>query len=161
MKTNKKIHLKTSKSLRPPTIHYMQLVYMPWWQQNILTDMPTFFQIMTTVLLFDYNCGSLHIWTICDENNHCTKKSTPPSCNYGFEYPCQQAKCTFPIRVPVIGGLFRNPICRAGGRVLKGGFFSERAIRFSNIQISKIKIFQITILSLKFEFVIYCYWREI
>ena len=119
MKTNKKIHLKTSKSLRPPTIHYMQLVYMPWWQQNILTVMPTFFQIMTTVLLFDCNCGSLHIWTICDENNHCTKKSTPPSCNYGFEYPCQQAKCTFPIRVPVIGGLFRSPICRAGGRVLK------------------------------------------
>ena len=96
----------------------MQLVYMPWWQHNILTDMPTFFQIITTVLLFDCNCGSLHIWAICDENNHCTKKSTPPSCNYGFEYPCQQAKCTFPIRVPVIGGLFYNLICRAGGRVL-------------------------------------------
>ena len=114
----KKIHLKTSKTLRPPTIHYMQLVYMPWWQHNILTDMPTFFQIITTVLLFDCNCGSLHIWAICDENNHCTKKSTPPSCNYGFEYPCQQAKCTFPIRVPVIGGVFRNLICRAGGRAL-------------------------------------------
>ena len=111
-------HLKTSKSLRPPTIHYMQLVYMPWWQHNILTDMPTFFQIITTVLLFDCNCGSLYIWAICDENNHCTKKSTPPSCNYGFEYPCQQAKCTFPIRVPVIGGLFRNLICWASGRVL-------------------------------------------
>ena len=33
--------------------------------------------------------------------------------------------------------------------VLKGGFFSERAIPF---QISKIKIFQKTILSLKFKF---------
>ena len=43
----------------------------------------------------------------------------------------------------------------------KGGFFSESVIRFSNLQISKIKIFQITILSLKFEFVVYCYWREI
>ena len=28
-------------------------------------------------------------------------------------------------------------------------------------QISKKKLFQITILSLKFEFVVYCYWREI
>ena len=44
---------------------------------------------------------------------------------------------------------------------IKGGFFSESAIRFSNIPISKIEIFQKTILSLKFEFVVYCYWREI
>ena len=130
----KKIHLKTSKTLRPPTIHYMQLVYMPWWQHNILTDMPTFFQIITTVLLFDCNCGSLHIWAICDENNHCTKKSTPPSCNYGFEYPCQQAKCTFPIRVPVIGGIFRNLICRAGVRV----FTSVPKIFYSSILKSKV-----------------------
>ena len=35
---------------------------------------------------------------------------------------------------------------------LKGVFFSESAIRFSNLQISKIKVFQITILSLKFKF---------
>ena len=35
---------------------------------------------------------------------------------------------------------------------IKGGFFSERAIRFSNLQISKIRIFQKTILSLKFKF---------
>ena len=34
----------------------------------------------------------------------------------------------------------------------KGGFFSESAIRFSNLQISKKKIFQKTILSLKFKF---------
>ena len=39
--------------------------------------------------------------------------------------------------------------------------FSESAIRFSNLQISKKQTFQITILSLKFEFVVYCYWREI
>ena len=47
------------------------------------------------------------------------------------------------------------------GKTLKVAFFTESAIRFSNLQISKIKIFQITILSLKFEFVVYCYWREI
>ena len=41
----------------------------------------------------------------------------------------------------------------------KGSFYSESAIRFSNLQ--KKKIFQITILSLKFEFVVYCYGREI
>jgi hypothetical protein len=33
----------------------------------------------------------------------------------------------------------------------KGGFFSESAIRFSNLPISKRKIFQITILTLKFK----------
>ena len=43
----------------------------------------------------------------------------------------------------------------------KGGFLSESAIRFSNLQISKIKIFQNTILSLKFELVVYCYRWEI
>ena len=41
---------------------------------------------------------------------------------------------------------------------IKGSFYSESAIRFSNLQK---KICQITILSLKFEFVVYCYWREI
>ena len=40
----------------------------------------------------------------------------------------------------------------------KGGFFSESAIRFSNLQN---KIFQKTILSLKFEFVVYSFWQEI
>ena len=35
--------------------------------------------------------------------------------------------------------------------------FSERVMRFLNLQ----KIFQITILSLKFECVVYFYWREI
>ena len=40
----------------------------------------------------------------------------------------------------------------------KGSFYSESAIRFSNLQK---KIFQITILSLKFEFVVYSYGREI
>ena len=35
--------------------------------------------------------------------------------------------------------------------ITKGGFFSESAIRFSDVQISK-KIFQKTILSLKFKF---------
>ena len=34
----------------------------------------------------------------------------------------------------------------------KGGFFSESAIRFPDFQISKRKIFQITILIVKFEF---------
>ena len=34
----------------------------------------------------------------------------------------------------------------------KGGFFSESAICFSDLQISKKKIFQKTILSLKFKF---------
>ena len=44
----------------------------------------------------------------------------------------------------------------------KGVFFSESAIRFSNLPIpKKKKIFQKTILSLKFEFVVYYYWREI
>jgi hypothetical protein len=38
--------------------------------------------------------------------------------------------------------------------IAKGDFSSESAIRFSNLQIFKIKIFQKTILSLKFEFVI-------
>ena len=42
----------------------------------------------------------------------------------------------------------------------KGGFFSESAICYSNLQISK-KIFQITILSWKFEFVVYYHWQEI
>ena len=42
-------------------------------------------------------------------------------------------------------GLFNKNGCT------KGGFFSESAIRFSDIQISK-KIFQKTILSLKFKF---------
>ena len=36
--------------------------------------------------------------------------------------------------------------------VAKGGFFSESAIRFSNLPISKIRIFHKTILSLKFKF---------
>ena len=36
----------------------------------------------------------------------------------------------------------------------KGGFFSESAFHFLHLQISKKKIFQKTILSLKFEFVI-------
>ena len=36
--------------------------------------------------------------------------------------------------------------------VAKGGFFSESAIRFSNLQISKKKKFQKAILSLKFKF---------
>ena len=39
-----------------------------------------------------------------------------------------------------------------GDFIDKGGFFSERAIRFSNLQISKIRIFQKTILTLKFKF---------
>ena len=43
------------------------------------------------------------------------------------------------------------------GLITKGGFFSEGAI----LQIFKIKMFQKPILSLKFEFVVYCYWREI
>ena len=38
--------------------------------------------------------------------------------------------------------------------------FSESAIRFLDLQIKK-KIFQKTILSLKFELVVYYYWREI
>ena len=46
-------------------------------------------------------------------------------------------------------------------KITKGCFFSESAIRFSNLPIFKIKIFQKTILSLKFEFVVYCYWQEI
>ena len=37
-------------------------------------------------------------------------------------------------------------------QTVKGGFFSESAIRFLNLQIYKIKIFQKTILSLKFKF---------
>ena len=37
----------------------------------------------------------------------------------------------------------------------KDGLFSESVIRFSNLQISKMKISQITILSLKFEFAVY------
>ena len=45
--------------------------------------------------------------------------------------------------------------------ITKGGFFSESVICFSNLPISKIKIFQKTSLSLKFEFVVYCYWQEI
>ena len=40
----------------------------------------------------------------------------------------------------------------------KGGFVSESAMCFSNLQK---KIFQIAILSLKFEFVVYSYWRQI
>ena len=40
---------------------------------------------------------------------------------------------------------------------LKVAFFSKNVIRFSDLQISKIKIFQITILSLKFVIVFYCY----
>ena len=40
----------------------------------------------------------------------------------------------------------------------KGSFYSESVIRFSNLQKN---MFQITILSLKFEFVVYYYWREI
>ena len=43
----------------------------------------------------------------------------------------------------------------------KDGFYSESAICFSNLPISKIKIFQKTIMSLKFEFVVYYYWQEI
>ena len=43
----------------------------------------------------------------------------------------------------------------------KGSFYSESVIRFTNLPIAKRKIFQINILSLKFEFVVYCYWREI
>ena len=39
---------------------------------------------------------------------------------------------------------------RTSAQPSKGGFFSESVIRFSNLQISK-KIFQITILNLKFE----------
>ena len=37
------------------------------------------------------------------------------------------------------------------GRVTKGGLLSESVIRFSNLQISKKKLLQITILNLKFE----------
>ena len=33
----------------------------------------------------------------------------------------------------------------------KGGFFSENEVHFSNLQISKKKLLQITILNLKFE----------
>ena len=40
--------------------------------------------------------------------------------------------------------------------ISKGGFFQDVLFVF---QIFKIKIFQITILSLKFEFGVYCYWR--
>ena len=35
--------------------------------------------------------------------------------------------------------------------IIKGGFFSESAIRFLDLQISKKKIFQKTILNLKFK----------
>ena len=133
----KTIHLKTSKSLRPPTTYYMQLVVCTCHDGNkiSLQTCLLFFQIMTTECCFlIVIVGHCKIWTICDGNNHCTKKSTPPSCNYGFEYPCQQAKCTFPIRAPVIGGLFRNPICRAGGRVLT----SVPKIFYSSILQSKV-----------------------
>ena len=46
----------------------------------------------------------------------------------------------------------------------KGGFFSESAIRFSNLPISKKKIFKKTILNLKFEILahnITLLWAEI
>ena len=39
----------------------------------------------------------------------------------------------------------------------KGSFYSESVIRFSNLQK---KIFQVTILSLKFEFFVYCYGEK-
>ena len=39
----------------------------------------------------------------------------------------------------------------------KGGFFSESAMYFSNLPISQRKIFHKTVLSLKFEFVVYNY----
>ena len=48
---------------------------------------------------------------------------------------------------------------------VKGGFFSESAKCFSNLQISKKEIFQITILNWKFEFqaqgsfLEYFFWR--
>ena len=44
--------------------------------------------------------------------------------------------------------------------VLKVAFF-RKCDFFSNLQISRRKIFRKTILSLKFEFVVYYYWREI
>ena len=46
-------------------------------------------------------------------------------------------------------------------RVAKGVFFSESAIHFFLSPYLNKKIFQKTILSLKFEFVVYYYWREI
>ena len=45
------------------------------------------------------------------------------------------------IKLDVVGPLFS-----------KGGFFSESVIGFSDLQISKKKMFQKTILSLKFKF---------
>ena len=44
----------------------------------------------------------------------------------------------------------RQSFAKKNSACTKGGFFSESAIHFSNIQISK-KIFQKTILSLKFK----------
>jgi len=44
---------------------------------------------------------------------------------------------------------------------IKGGFYSESAIRFFRSPNLQNKIFRKTILSLKFEFVVYCFWWEI
>ena len=53
---------------------------------------------------------------------------------------------------------FRQKIAKS--LAAKGGFFSESATHFSNLPISKIKIFQKTILRLTFEFVVYCLGRK-
>ena len=45
-----------------------------------------------------------------------------------------------------------NPFIYGLNTTPKGGFFPKRAIRFLDLQISKKKIFQKTILSLKFKF---------
>ena len=46
--------------------------------------------------------------------------------------------------------------------LLKAAFFQKVHLEKVGFifQISKMKIFKITILSLKFEFVVYCYWPD-
>ena len=53
--------------------------------------------------------------------------------------------------------LFEQPVAK-NCAILKVAFFQKMRFVF---QISKKNMFEITILSLKFEFVDYCYWREI
>ena len=65
------------------------------------------------------------------------------------------------IILPIWLRKFKEPLKKSWANYTKGGFLSESVIRFSNLQISKMKIFQKTILSLKFEFVVYWHWREI
>jgi hypothetical protein len=54
--------------------------------------------------------------------------------------------------VGILQEFLKNVDKKQTATAIKGGFFSERAIRFSNLQISKTKIFQKTILGLKFKF---------